>query len=149
MKIIFICLMAIFLSGCADGPTVANYERVLRGWVGKNEDALVMAWGPPKSKYVMKNGDDVLTYSNHSAISTSTYYDPYFRELDTYASQSNCTTNFFTDSSGIIKSWRWDGNDCVAYAANPDHLDRDVEDCLKDCSQHGLKDDVCKFKCSW
>jgi len=49
MRCIAISLVAItWLAGCI---TTANYETMLKTWVGRSEDELVQVWGPPSSVY--------------------------------------------------------------------------------------------------
>ncbi len=60
-KLFAIGISAILLAGCA---TTANYEAILRSWVGQPVDNLVSSWGAPQSSFKLSNGGQVLEYSN-------------------------------------------------------------------------------------
>jgi len=65
-----IVVIAIFLSACA---TTANYEKILRTWVGHNVDDLVSIWGAPESSYSLSDGGRVLQYSSQRNIQIGGY----------------------------------------------------------------------------
>ena len=99
MRCIAISLVAItWLAGCI---TTANYETMLKTWVGRSEDELVQVWGPPSSVYQ----------------STSAKYFTYARSrtcgVGKDAITCLCNTSFELVSNRIT-SWRWDGNGCSA-----------------------------------
>ncbi len=51
-------------------------------------------------------------YGTYSGTST-TYVT---RQTPTYNLDLWCKTRFIADSNGIIETWSWEGNDCVASA---------------------------------
>ncbi|WP_350297087.1 hypothetical protein [Limnohabitans sp. Rim8] len=63
-------LLSFALGGCA---TTANYEKLLKSWVGSNVDNLVMRWGPPANSYPLSSGGRVLEYSNQRNIQLGGY----------------------------------------------------------------------------
>lgn len=130
--------IACVLGGCA---TEAGYKKILDSWVGSDADQLVMQWGPPQSSYTMSNGTKVLqfssarqfqtggvttyqpvtTYNNGNVYSpygmgnysgTSTSYVPTTSPVQTWNMQ--CTTRFEVGTDNKIKSYSYEGNDCVA-----------------------------------
>jgi hypothetical protein len=90
--------MAI-VAGCA---TTANYEDLLKTWVGRSEDELVKDWGAPSSVF---------------QAASSKYYT-YVRNKSCYSGKDSyttcvCNTTFELESSRV-RAWRWDGNGCTA-----------------------------------
>ena len=51
--------LALVLSGCA---TTANYEAILKTWMGVHADRLVASWGPPQNSFQLSGGGQVLEY---------------------------------------------------------------------------------------
>lgn len=105
---LFILILALGLTGCA---TQAKYERVVASWVGNTEEALVYKWGPPARTYSLNSGK-VLTYEfdgGATAYANNVYGSVFVNQVRNY-----CETSFFTNSVGIIESWRFEGNSCRA-----------------------------------
>ncbi|HHM5293883.1 TPA: hypothetical protein ACRMRV_006294, partial [Pseudomonas aeruginosa] len=110
------------LAGCA---TTAKYENVLNSWVGSSEIDLIRAWGPPQQAY--NSGESrFITYTNSSNIYmpgvspsyTTTYYGNTAYTTSSGGSPAqniplSCTTTFEL-KNGVILSWQWQGNHCVA-----------------------------------
>lgn len=86
------------LAGCA---TTANYEAMLKTWVGRSEGELVQTWGPPSSVY-QGASTKYFTYAKSKTCSSG---KDYFTCV--------CNTTFEL-ASDHITSWRWDGNGCIA-----------------------------------
>jgi len=68
-----LCLLAV--GGCA---TTANYEKILRSWVGAHVDRLVARWGPPQSSFRLSDGGQVLEYTRQRTVQGggNTYTQP-------------------------------------------------------------------------
>ena len=95
-----ICLVAIaWLAGCA---TTGNYEDMLKTWVGRSEDELVQAWGPPSSVYQSANAK-YFTYARSKTCGAG----------NDAITTCLCSTSFELANKRIT-SWRWDGNGCTA-----------------------------------
>jgi hypothetical protein len=115
--------MVLLLGSVAACASTEAYEAKLNTWLGKAEIALVEAWGPPDSFYEV-GGKKYLTY-----LSASTGYIPgtapiYHSRIvgDTVHTHAHggtpgavytlsCKT-IFTVEGGVIRDWRWQGNDC-------------------------------------
>lgn len=117
-----VVLLLGLLLGCV---TTANYEAILQSWVGKPEIDLLHSWGPPSSVYE-SGGIKFLTYdkssqayipgtapSYQSTVVGNTVYTHSVGGSPGYAISQNCRTTFEL-SSGLVTSWRWDGNACKA-----------------------------------
>ena len=140
MRVASFVLVAMLLAGCA---TTANYEVMLRSWVGKSESDLVSAWGQPDSVYQMTGGAKSVRYSRAGSVyipgqttvqqvttntSGSVYGSAgaanYNAKSTTYVPQQqpgmqinlSCVTEFKIDDHGTIVNWHWQGNDCKARA---------------------------------
>ena len=117
--------------------TVGNYNANLNRWVGKPEKNLIYVWGEPNSIFKLGQNEEIITYIKKDRVIVPpqiTMYDPDFNNVDTlYApfsydedftlplSESNgyivnniCRTSFHI-KDGIVQSWQWKGNDCVAF----------------------------------
>jgi hypothetical protein len=95
-----ISLVAItWLAGCA---TTGNYEDMLKTWVGRSEDELVQAWGPPSSVY-QSAGAKYFTYARSRTCGAG------------HGSITCLCTTSFELANNRITSWRWDGNGCIAF----------------------------------
>jgi len=89
-----------WLAGCVTATT-ENYEALLKTWVGRSEGDLVQAWGPPSSTFQSASAKYFTYTKSRTCISG--------KDSSTCA----CNTTFEL-SSDHIKSWRWDGNGCIA-----------------------------------
>jgi len=76
-------LAAFALCSCA---TTANYERILRSWVGAPADDLVASWGPPQNSYQLSDGGWVLEYVRSRTVPIGGY--TYTQPQTTYHSGS-------------------------------------------------------------
>lgn len=104
-RISFIVLFLVFLTSCA---TTANYEKILRTWVGSHADSLVTSWGPPHNSYELSTGGAVLEYSEQRNVKANIF------KPDSSEITVSCTTRFTVNSRGIITHWQWIGNGCKA-----------------------------------
>lgn len=112
-----VAALGLALAGCAMSQA---YETMLNGWLGKPADALVRAWGPPQSSYTYGDGRKTLQYSEKETryYPPMTTYDALTGHdvvvFDGYSRNLTCVTTFEVDAGGIIRSWKWHGNDCSA-----------------------------------
>ena len=117
----FLFLIAV-LAACA---TTEKYEAILESWVGKSENALVEAWGPPDSVYEAA-GTRYLTYAKsgtryvpgtpptyRTTIVGNTRHTRAYGGTPGHVYNQNCKTSFAI-SDNVIKKWRWEGNACRA-----------------------------------
>jgi hypothetical protein len=140
MKVKVFVLLAVILclAGCA---TTANYEKTCASWIGDKEDSLISSWGPPQSTYTLSDGSRVIQYvrEGNAQVGGLTYTAPQttynngvingyggsatyngtstqFVEQTTpvYNIHLSCITRFTIDSSGIIQSYSFEGNNCLA-----------------------------------
>lgn len=124
MRYPMVLAAALLLCACA---TTENYENILKGFVGKSEDQLVQAWGPPDTVYET-GGKKYLTYvRSHTGYvpgTPPTYqtriignraYTTGYGGSAGYFYQLHCKTTF-TLSGGTVTAWRHEGNDCRARA---------------------------------
>lgn len=141
MKLIGTFLLLVtagFTTSCA---TEAKYNEIVQSWIGGTSDELVMAWGPPDSSYSLSDGGSVLQYEwqGQTQVGGYTYMQPQttyssgtvnaYGDYGTYSGTSttyvpvttptynialNCTTRFNVDSSGVIRSAVFEGNNCIA-----------------------------------
>jgi len=127
---------ATALAACA---TRENYESSLNGWIGHRTGELASGWGPPTSTHDLSGGGTVLTYDKqrNRSIPTGALTQPpttyvkgtpidggpeaSYGASTGYVIRTNpvrvvmeCVTTFTTDSSGVIRSWTAEGNDCVS-----------------------------------
>lgn len=135
MRILFVLGCFLTLSGC---QTTKGYNAELNRWVGKPESTLIQAWGEPGSVFKLGQTEQIITYTKKDKVIIPpqyTFYNPDFNSMDTlyapftyeedfapapmYATDGYEVTNIcqtsFHIKDGIIQSWQWKGNDCVAY----------------------------------
>jgi hypothetical protein len=109
---LFLCLLISLNSTCVFMQAMtADYEKILRSWVGHDIDELVASWGPPSEKYTFKNGESVFTWRNTSNSVSRSMNGAFHSETVT---THWCKTTFTTNAEGIIISWQWEGNSCFA-----------------------------------
>ena len=102
--------------GCGSAATHENYDKALAALVGHSSDLLVANWGIPHGSYALDNGGKVLeyfassTYNRHTPFNLGVYGTTYVTNTIT----SYCKVRFVVDSEGIITSYAWEGNLCVA-----------------------------------
>ena len=135
-----IIAVVLILAGC---QSTENYEKILDTWVGSHVDSLVLSWGPPQGSFKLSNGKTVLEYGDARTVQMGGYtvttpkttyqsgtvygpggYGTYSGTSTTYVTEQTptynlnlwCKTRFIAGSNGIIETWSWEGNDCVASA---------------------------------
>lgn len=139
MKAIIATLaMVLALSACT---STAGYEKILSSWVGSHVDQLVTSWGPPNTSHQLTNGDTLIQYARARNVQIGGYtrtipkttystgtvtgtggIASYSGSTTTYETVRTpvqnigmqCMTRFLVSSTGTIKSWSYEGNDCRA-----------------------------------
>lgn len=119
--------------GAASAPfaLAANHETILDSWVGSSADSLVAAWRVPDNVYTNEDGTRVLDFIDSQTVTTGGYsystpetvFNPDGSISTTYVTntapvssfQVICRTTFIVDKAGIIRSWKWNGNDGSAF----------------------------------
>ncbi len=131
-QIAFGLILTMLLLACA---TSQKYDQELKSWVGKSESSLISAWGRPSAQKYLGNNSKVLTYTRANEVvipseyyiyndgwgETDIVYDPFmsdynfspYSEMVDTAVEEICQTSFWIEN-GIITSWKWRGNNCVA-----------------------------------
>lgn len=120
-------LAQLVLSGCA---TTEGYKKVVNIWVGQPEVELVRSWGAPLRTYETEKAKFLVYYSQRDVFipGSPTTYPNDFDESGTAFQQSyggvpdrtltySCETSFEV-IDGVIVSWSFRGNDCVAELEN-------------------------------
>jgi hypothetical protein len=133
-------VLALAGAGCA---TAANYERTLARWKGVHVNELTRSWGPPTTRrpsasggteveYVVENRQPVGMGVSPARRSTGGNQAPNGAGLATGGGGqasgrpressgdvllSRCVTRFAVDANGIVQSWTYEGNGCVAVTA--------------------------------
>ena len=134
MKNIFLYLLVlIFLFACA---TSKKYDEKLNSMIGESTSSLTNQWGRPSAKKYLDNGDVIYSYTKANDIyvpsefyvynqgfepSEDVVYSPFLSDYDFgpwgetfgYEVTQVCQTSFLIQD-GVITSWRWKGNNCVA-----------------------------------
>lgn len=74
-RVTSLLLLVLAVAGCA---TTANYEKILRSWVGVHVDRLVASWGPPQGSFKLSDGGQVLEYTDQRTMQLGgyTYTEP-------------------------------------------------------------------------
>lgn len=119
-SLVFAVLLS--LAGCA---TTAKYEAMLDGWLNRDINALIEAWGYPLNSMKLPNGNTVYIFeSSNSYITPVQAYTTYHAVGDTLYADTNviggeaysywCRTFFEVDSSNLIRKWQVKGNSCVS-----------------------------------
>ena len=83
--------------------TTANYEEILRSWVGDSEESLVASWGIPSASY--STGETKYLIYRNSRVFVDDFNN------DIMLTTFSCETTF-TVVMGIIDRWEWRGNSC-------------------------------------
>lgn len=113
MAFLVAALTSIFLAGCV---TTANYDKVLRGYVGRSADQLVKNWGPPDQTSPSTDGGKTLTYY-HAGGSIGSKYNYGNGPYSSYNTIISCRTMFTVDSSNTVTNWQHDdSNACRSRA---------------------------------
>ena len=103
----FLSLALACLLGCA---TTGRYEDVLDSWKGNEISRLNESWGPPSSTQDLSNGNKLYIWLKSGNSVVYSDYD----KISSGTMSSWCRTVFTTSPEGIIVSWHWEGNSCVA-----------------------------------
>ena len=104
-------------------PTEEAYRTVLNGWLGRDKTSLFQVWGDPKHDYWKKDVNYVL-YIKSAVANTAegakiermpriAGEHSFYQNPQGLVSKS-CTTLFKLED-GIITSWKFEGNACVAF----------------------------------
>ncbi len=105
----------MMITSCTSAPTREAYDNVINTWIGQREGYLVSEWGVPTKSYPLEGNEKVISYEKNYGAETV-----YYQTLNTaITSENKCTTNFLI-KDGMIKSWRADGNSCVARTPSSD-----------------------------
>lgn len=119
MKLVALGVLLV-LAGCA---TTQNYIAKLELWKNKNISEYIINNGSPASSLDLPDGKKVYTWyqqKQYGSISQTIPLNtglPYAPTAITTHSPGNmqwCKTDVFTDTSGIILSYRIEGNNCKA-----------------------------------
>ena len=125
---------AALLCGCASEQ---KYNRELDGFVNQPVNKVEEKFGQPSAAKIIDNNSMIITYTRaDSAYVPSEYYlydnvvvpgeeivySPFTGDYDFsplaesfgYTVEYVCQTSFLVED-GIVRAWRWKGNDCVAY----------------------------------
>ena len=115
-------LAVVALTGCA---TAEKYEAILNTFVNQPERSLIHGWGPPASVYE-SCGDKYLTYQDsrtaylpgsaptyQTQVIGNTAYTSSYGGSPGFIAHMSCKTTF-TVVGGMVKSWRYEGNNCRA-----------------------------------
>ena len=121
-RTILAVVASALLAGCA---TTAKYEAMLNTWVGHSEDELIRRWGPPDRVYETSSSK-YLQFSRSASgyvpgtppsyqttIVGNTAYTNAVGGSPGFAYTNWCNT-IFELQSGVVRSWRWEGNACKA-----------------------------------
>lgn len=106
------CALATTLAlACA---TTGKYQRLLQSWMGADVNRLMQSWGPPSNEYVMPNSDRMYTWLWVGGTLVTASYNSYLNMTTAGAVTYWCKTTFTASPSGVLRSWRWEGNACKA-----------------------------------
>jgi len=109
-RIVVPLLLAVtLLVSCA---TTGKYQRVLQSWMGADVNGLIQAWGPPSNQYAMPNGHVMYTWLWVGGTLVTVRYNQYWNMVTAGSVTYWCKTTFTASPSGILHSWRWEGNAC-------------------------------------
>lgn len=120
-------VLCLILCGCihigTTLPTSENYKHIMNSWLGHSKKELTDAWNIPTYDYWQQNKNYVIyvksrivNVANGNRIErmpVSTQEYSFFKE-DPGSVNKTCTT-IFTLIDNKVQSWRFDGNDCLAY----------------------------------
>ncbi len=134
MNKLSLALVALFvLEGCA---TEAKYNKELESFVNQPVENVEAKFGKPSAVKMLDDGSEVISYTkvDQTYIPSEYYlygdtfipgqevvYSPFNGDYDFYPFEQSfgytvefvCQTSFLVDK-GIVKAWRWKGNNCVA-----------------------------------
>lgn len=126
-KIFTIICSLILLTACQNAPeqkpTEDAYRFLLNGWLGRNKTDLFQVWGEPQHDYWKKDINYVL-YVKSAVANTAEGAkiermpriagDHAFYQNPQGLVSKSCTTLFKLEG-GVITSWKFEGNACVAF----------------------------------
>ena len=107
---LFCCLAA--LGACAEETVYVPFQQVLaERWVGKSQDAVVIALGPPTEQFPITTGGRVLQYTK-SETSSETTRCFIGCEYQTSNATHTCVVRFVVDGTALVRSVAAEGNSC-------------------------------------
>lgn len=132
-KLILGLAAAALLCGCA---TEKKYDRELDGFLNQPVTKLEARFGKPSAAKILDDDSQVITYTkvDESYVPSEYYmyddtlvpgqevvYSPFNGDYDFYPFERSfgytvefvCQTSFLVEK-GIVRAWRWKGNNCVA-----------------------------------
>jgi len=131
---------ASLLAACA---TTEGYRQQTATYVGTHADVLLVELGPPVARDPLSNGGEVWTYYREHEHSAGGYTRPVTRtrtitwlddngnahtRTESYTDEiyepprywtSECETRFVLDEQRIVRSFRFDGDACLAEEIEP------------------------------
>lgn len=135
-KILLLSVVMAVLAGCATPRTEKRYSAILDSWLGKNIKLLTEQLGEHKV-YPLDNGRTAYEYNslrvetegggstpevvqvgeqpvfhNGQILGMQPIYRTIYHKNPVYDVEYTCQTIFEADAQGIIRQWRWKGNDC-------------------------------------
>ena len=119
-----ICLV-LSLGGCA---TTTEYGHKISGWIGHSVDDLYSMLGKPSSSEPQADGGKIVSYERTEVVKAAPdakAAQQHAASLPATAATAepantrtvSCTTRYKTDSTGVVRSWTFDGEGCKAHEA--------------------------------
>jgi hypothetical protein len=105
MRTALLLLVFLITSACA---TTGRYEKILDSWVGVDVNRLFEAWGPPSSTFDMPDGRRQYTWLFDGGAVAMPIGNM------AVAVRRGCMTTITTSTTGVIQTWRYEGNACRA-----------------------------------
>lgn len=127
MKKILILGVSLFVSGCVhfapQTATSENYKQMLDSWLGRPKDELIAVWGMPTHDYLRQNKNYVIyVRSRMGDVASGETIErmpqsskEHFLTKDGGVVSKVCNT-VFTVVDNRVETWKFDGNDCLAYS---------------------------------
>ncbi len=123
------------IAACGPLPSREAYFGQLQTWVGLHADMLARNWGPPDKSFKLSDGSTLLQYERvrqrYVPGMTVPDHEPAlvrgndgklyrttvtrWRQTPGYYDIDRCSTRFTTAPDGIITTFQFEGDDCVAY----------------------------------
>jgi hypothetical protein len=128
-------LALVLLAACGPVATQQAYYGQLQTWVGQPADLLARTWGPPDKSFKLSDGSTLLQYERlkQRYVRGASYPDTDYvtvrgkdgryynrpvtrwREGPGYFNIDRCSTRFEVGADGVIRTFQFEGDDCVAY----------------------------------
>ena len=121
------CLLPFLLPGCA---TTTEYGHKIGSWIGHSVDDLYSMLGTPTSTEPQADGGKIVTYEKTEVVRSAPgdkVAPPATPGTTSQAAAAatepantrtvSCTTRYKTDSTGVVRSWTFDGEGCKAHEA--------------------------------